>query len=589
MSYAQFQYQDALKAAAAGKWQLPEFQRDFKWKIRQTILLFDSLRSEFPIGSLLLANSEAFGHYRPFSFAEKDASNGSTNPDYLVLDGQQRITAGIQLFYPNQETQATHYFINLSKVSETLSTWLKASGRSIKDDEAIIEFADTCLEADDGYLVAKTNVKETWSLFIKSKLVYTPYLLDQNKFDVEKDKYLEKYPDDRRLLQVFNLIFRQNKNYNPVVGTIVVDQKDHRTLSRVFSTLNRTGTPLTPFEITVSEMFGQGVRLLDDIQVLQETIPYFNNLDPTKTIILQAALRLAGQDHKKANLPKTLKKETWERTKDDASVVLNQVGEFLVSIGCPVDETSKFIPYDSVLVPMSAALYQATKSKAAKKEINDVLGKFFFQSALSTRYTEGAHTKQLVDGENLIKAIQGQGFEVVETEFERKFVGLKGVGTSGAIGKAVLCFVNYQRPRDVVSSGELGLGKNNTQIHHIYPKKVLEGFVGITAKEKNAVANLMLLENETNRDFTVLPPGNQIEKCLKDNAGNFEDHYQRQFIDKKCLEIMKRSNPKLDDYKEFLEAREACIEKSFYEAFKIEAVKRSLNAEDLDDLDEFSD
>ena len=66
---------------------LPEFQREFTWKRKQTLELIDSLLKEYPIGSLLL-------------WKTKDVPALKNMPDFkpdgrveVLLDGQQRLTA----------------------------------------------------------------------------------------------------------------------------------------------------------------------------------------------------------------------------------------------------------------------------------------------------------------------------------------------------------------------------------------------------------------------------------------------------------------------------------------------------------------
>ena len=44
---------DLVAQAYSGQLKLPAFQRDWKWKRSQVILLYDSLRQGFPIGSFL--------------------------------------------------------------------------------------------------------------------------------------------------------------------------------------------------------------------------------------------------------------------------------------------------------------------------------------------------------------------------------------------------------------------------------------------------------------------------------------------------------------------------------------------------------
>ncbi len=67
---------DAVERAAAGKWDVPEFQREFVWNPDQVCALADSLWRDYPIGTLLLWQRQSAGQ-----------------SPLWIADGQQRLTA----------------------------------------------------------------------------------------------------------------------------------------------------------------------------------------------------------------------------------------------------------------------------------------------------------------------------------------------------------------------------------------------------------------------------------------------------------------------------------------------------------------
>src|SRR5215217_5908113 len=71
---------------------LPEFQRNFVWWPKDIDLLLTSLAQGFPAGSLLFLRASGDGilGWRPVAGVDRD---GTPLPDYLVLDGQQRLTS----------------------------------------------------------------------------------------------------------------------------------------------------------------------------------------------------------------------------------------------------------------------------------------------------------------------------------------------------------------------------------------------------------------------------------------------------------------------------------------------------------------
>src|SRR5690348_12990261 len=89
-----------LSAVHDGSMALPEFQRDFLWDREDIRELLITVFSGWPAGSLLLLRKGGeFFRLRPF-----ESSDGLHNPDLIVLDGQQRLTALHQAFYNRGDT-----------------------------------------------------------------------------------------------------------------------------------------------------------------------------------------------------------------------------------------------------------------------------------------------------------------------------------------------------------------------------------------------------------------------------------------------------------------------------------------------------
>ena len=63
-----FRVEQLLHEAADGRLRIPNFQRPLRWRSRNVIDFFDSIRRGFPVGNLLLSRGEARAeivHYGP--------------------------------------------------------------------------------------------------------------------------------------------------------------------------------------------------------------------------------------------------------------------------------------------------------------------------------------------------------------------------------------------------------------------------------------------------------------------------------------------------------------------------------------------
>lgn len=121
-----FSVEQLLQEASDGKLRIPKFQRPLRWRSKQVIEYFDSIRRGFPVGDLLLSRDHAPCadlHFGPHVIPAKEQHNA-----LWVIDGQQRITALVACLLrtdpiPKGDYWATWYdleneeFVRLSRKS----------------------------------------------------------------------------------------------------------------------------------------------------------------------------------------------------------------------------------------------------------------------------------------------------------------------------------------------------------------------------------------------------------------------------------------------------------------------------------------
>lgn len=87
---------DLLAKVVKGKLQLPDFQRGWVWDDEHIQSLLVSIARSFPIGAVMLLETggETRFQVRPVEGVELPPN---TNPEELILDGQQRLTSLTQV------------------------------------------------------------------------------------------------------------------------------------------------------------------------------------------------------------------------------------------------------------------------------------------------------------------------------------------------------------------------------------------------------------------------------------------------------------------------------------------------------------
>jgi len=90
MAYESIKIREVVDRSVSHIWSIPEFQRGFVWKPTQVRDLAESLWLDYPIGSLLVWNSQ--------DPTEEKIARDAQRPTLWVVDGQQRATALCILF-----------------------------------------------------------------------------------------------------------------------------------------------------------------------------------------------------------------------------------------------------------------------------------------------------------------------------------------------------------------------------------------------------------------------------------------------------------------------------------------------------------
>ncbi|SDJ52529.1 GmrSD restriction endonuclease domain-containing protein [Microbulbifer yueqingensis] len=556
-------FSNILQKAKNGDFKLPAFQRKWKWTNKQVMSLYDSLRLNYPIGSFLFLTSEDGEKLGPRAFhgAGKIAASKAQH-ESLILDGQQRITAGLSIVYGLDDVDGNEYYIDVNRVRELV----KEQKINIEDDNEVRKFCSD-IEIDDGYLVPKKKRQDRKSHFTQSRLLWTPFLTEDKQSQL--DDILDEI-SDKKEKDIIRKIVRKHLKPNTSIQVPVIElgnEFDLSSIARVFTTINTTGKLLTPFELVVAILYPNGVNLEEDINEYKSKYTHYKYLDKNGEILLQVVALLAGKSPKKSELPKNIDHTAYESYGDKAAKMLDEAGEFLTkSLGTGLDVTDKLIPYDAILAPLALALAYINETITEQTNIGAAKSKlrtWFVASALMQRYQEGVHNKQSRDLEDIKRWIS-EGESKMPSWIKDSYVSKSVIHASpnGAIGKLFLCLLNSRSPNDPMQNEAIGFGDklHQTQVHHIFPSKWapkdLDGYTK-DSTPINVALNTMLLYSKTNGNWLNFSPSAQIKSSIKalGSESAMEKIYAKQLINDDCINLMKKAKLNVNDYNQFLTAR----------------------------------
>ena len=231
-----------------GQFQIPQFQREFKWKLPQVKLLVDSIARGYPVGALLVLeeNPELVLQSRTIEAeiqAQEELAPGQETERrnrFLVLDGQQRLTSLARVFLDADPTR--NYYFDLKEMTTA--------------------FANDEPPDDVSYIVYRNRRKNNPERRDKNKLLRADVILTQEKSDIFLTEYIEDSGDfthlerseQRKLAASIKGVFEKIRKFQLPFITLQADQK-LEAVCRIFETINSTGTRLTTFDLAVARYF----------------------------------------------------------------------------------------------------------------------------------------------------------------------------------------------------------------------------------------------------------------------------------------------------------------------------------------------
>ena len=556
MKAEQAKFRDLVRGAQRGELRLPEFQREWKWNRTQVLSLYDSVRKGFPIGSFLELEASDALVLSPRLFRGVEEQDSLRPLQAYVLDGQQRITAGLALYYG---LGSSHYFLDLGAL------WEEAHREQLEftDSHAVKAFADA-LDDEEKYLTGRLRMTNPESQLGNHRF-WTPYLTDDTKFSEAQDKYLQLFPErapfmDRLIRPYFKL------GTEPIVPVTVLDAgMSVEAITRVFETLNTTGSRLTPVEIVVAVLYSKDINLREEIKEFSESRRYYSNIDAAGERYLQTIALLDGKNPKQVTLPKTIDKENYSTHRESAVAALELAGGFLSEhFGAGLDKRGDLVPYPAQLPPLGIALAEIDRRwprpSAHRAQWLANIERWFVGSVLTQRYTQSQPRIQMEDYAELGRWLnEGDGAEPAWLSNVR-IPRLDTWRPSSAIGKLIVLLQSRKAPTDPLNdvrvggpSGDIAL----SELHHIFPQGFCSQHIPDwdEGTESDVGLNTMPLTRETNRLWSKMDPANQITDVRNRGKGDIDNIYRPFFIDARCLEIMSKKNKRKADFLEFISVR----------------------------------
>jgi hypothetical protein len=569
-----------------GKYVIPDFQRDFEWEPWDVMDLIRSIFMDYYIGTLLFWKGSK-ENYNMLSCESIYGFKGNSDPQRIVLDGQQRLTAIYYAFFnpdkpfPRRKNPMA-FWVNINNLLKEEFENAFFYDRITHHYQHILDHKE---EQYKNHLFPLAEMQEgSWgtSDWIKG---YRDYWEDQAENETDNtDKNQKKKNEFQRYVaqakEFRNLIEELLNNY--YISYIELDRDiDVAKVCDIFTQVNSKGVQLDIFDLLNAILRPKDIFLKNMWRDAEQRL-IFTDPKKMKIYILQV-MSILEQSYCSPKylyylVPeaiKTIKKS--DGTKEQISLV-NTTKEFIDKWDNAVNALEKaieslknsrdfgairsdFVPYPSI-IPAFAAIKAFVKSSDLKNklDVQSKIRKWYWASIFTNRYSSAVESTSAKDFQDLKEWFIDDDTEPeVIAEFMSNFKSIDLL-TDNRKGSAIYnAIFNLFVINEACDWSTFDLPEyDNLDDHHIVPASVFreEGGPAI-----NSILNRAPISSYTNRNIICSRMPNEYLKEMFENNDQTKvyDILSSHLISKKAVEILLRDPFTKADFDAFLEERQSTI------------------------------
>jgi len=516
---------ELVDRAVCHKWSVPEFQRGFVWKATQVRDLAESLWLDFPVGSLLLWNSET-------PQEERVAKDGLT-PSLWIVDGQQRTTALAIIF-----GRKPYWWASADEWNKILKRY-------------DIRF-DVAAKNESHFVVANAAIRKTkGDRYIPlSRLLVLDVSREGDQkalVNLAKEIKVQGLCDGMDAMEVYARLDRVRKIRDKDILSVTVNH-ELEDVVEIFSRLNSRGTRVTEADIYLGVVASKNPGWVRD-----EFLPFLSvladsgfHVDPNLLFQSLTAVGIKKVRYKEINdsfWSRDQIEPAWKKCREGWKRTIHRFQVYGVLSDDP-------LPTQAALVTLVALLDRFPEEGGF-----DSAFYWFVQASRFQRYSGSSATaleedlKEVATASNLVEAVSGllkrlAATQPIEAEdFKRDY-------TDGKFWRFLLYLLVYKNGAQDWDEAGTRLGFDGKELladfrpqwHHIYPQKFLNKKVD--AEKIDSLANIAVIAPTINIRIS-----NQDPMKYLDRYAISDEKLKQQFVE------WNRGEMTVEKYGGFLDAR----------------------------------
>jgi hypothetical protein len=592
-----------------GRFVIPDFQRDFEWRPSHIQDLMRSILLDYYIGSLLLWKGKK-ENFEALSCEPMYGHDDNGSAEYIVLDGQQRLTA---LYYvcfapdknlPNRASRYV-YFVNVDKFMEEehddafFYLWAPNRIKGLINNRER-QFAEHIFPLS----VIGTG---GWELFtwIQGYEQHWTKRAEEAKEggDLAAEERARRHVENARAFgdHIRGITEQYQVSYIELDQDIAVDK-----VCDIFTQINSRGVRLDIFDLINALLKPKGLQLKHMWRKVAPKLE-FAETEKMNVYVLQvmSILRqaycspkylyflLPGQERQVRDPDGTRRKEVmvadtqdferrWTKAVDalQASInLLRQPQEFGVV-------SPQYLPYASIL-PVFAALQTEVKSLKAHRQLEAQrrVRHWYWASVFLSRYSgavESTSARDYLDIKNWLHGKTAEPWMIQEFRARFRSLNLRNETARGSsVYKGIFNLLVIRGARDWMS-GNIPQ-HDELDDHHIVPASW--GTENLSGGLVHTILNRTPLTAQTNRKvIRDRLPNTYLPELMNQNGEKaVRDLLESHFISRAALEILLRDPFTSDDFEAFIAERQRTIEDAIENLLIKERIDLPPNLRELDE------
>ena len=538
-----------------GRYQIPDFQREFEWDPQKIDDLMRSIFRDYYIGSLLLW--EGGNYFDALSCEPISGYEGGQNArTHIVLDGQQRLSAiYYALFSPDKPAPKKKYrsfhFIHIDRLMDgDYEGAFKHQSQRIPYETPQDQYKNHCFPLS--ILGQGHKVTDDWL----------------NGYQEQHRDYGKKFRST-----ILDVIDNYKISYINLGGDIGIAK-----VCDIFTKINSTGIKLDIFDLLNALLKPEGVLLKQQWKKAKQQD--FDSVDfPKLNIDVLRVMSILLQNGSCS--PKYLYNLVPDQgdlvQNKDREIYIHNADEFMLRWDDSIDAIKKalgllsreygaivpkFTPYPAILPVFSALNVTADNQPDNNKfDAFSKVKRWYWASIFTERYGRSVATTTSSDYKEVCAWMEGGPVPDVINNFPQSVEEIKLHGQTrqnAAIYKGVINLIILNGANDWYKGLELDPETIND--HHIVPKSWGKN-LGTNKGDINTILNRTPLSKDTNQKIIRdrLPNEYLPELMAENDADDIRAIFKSHLISSEAFDILLKDPFEPDHFYEFIAARQRTI------------------------------